>query len=245
MTEILLVGSFHFFEFGTDVGDMKIQTELQSITNKLSKFSPDKICVECATHQQELIDESYSKFSLEDLADANKQRRGNLGIFNIYNQQIPLTYQFEAVQIAYRLGKQLNHKKIYGIDEDIQLDWELIKECPTEYQTDINKLIEETFRKKEEPILEALKYVNSEEWSRINQEFYSNINSLNTKGDYEGTMYLIKWYERNLKIFSNIQNLAKTSKRIFVVYGAGHLQLLRNFINESNNLSLVDVYEYL
>lgn len=89
------------------------------------------------------------------------------------------------------------------------------------------------------------KYYNSREWSGLNHQVYLDANSINSDGQYNGAMMVTKWYERNLKIFCNIQQLAKHNKRIFVIYGAGHLQVLRDLINASNDLELVDVYNYL
>ena len=54
-----------------------------------------------------------------------------------------------------------------------------------------------------------------------------------------------QWYERNLKIFSNIQRLAMQHKRIFVIYGARHLHILRELIQADEQLRLVDVMQYL
>ena len=54
-----------------------------------------------------------------------------------------------------------------------------------------------------------------------------------------------KWYERNLKIFANIQQLATRSNKLFILYGAGHLKILKELINADDNLKLVDTYEYL
>ena len=50
---------------------------------------------------------------------------------------------------------------------------------------------------------------------------------------------------RNLKIFSNIQRLATKNERVFIIFGAGHLQILRDLINADSNLKLVDIDKYL
>lgn len=70
-------------------------------------------------------------------------------------------------------------------------------------------------------------------------------NAISIDGNYAGAEMVTKWYERNLKIFSNIQRLAMKSRRLFIIYGAGHLQLLREFIRADSSLQLVDVYKYL
>lgn len=103
----------------------------------------------------------------------------------------------------------------------------------------------ETKRHGSDSIIDMYRYYNTQEWSLKNHGLYLSMNSINTNGRYEGSVLVAKWYERNLKIFSNIQNLCKDCQRVFVVYGAGHLQILRDFINSCDDLALTDVEKYL
>ena len=73
-----------------------------------------------------------------------------------------------------------------------------------------------------------LNFYNSTEWSKKNQALYIEINKIITEdGEYLGVEQFSQWYKRNLKIFANIQKLAETHEKIFIVYGAGHLEILR------------------
>lgn len=67
MTEILLLGSFHFLESSIDFYSSEIQNELDLITRKLLTFNPAVIAVEAAAKAQEYIDKSYEIFDLMDL----------------------------------------------------------------------------------------------------------------------------------------------------------------------------------
>ena len=53
------------------------------------------------------------------------------------------------------------------------------------------------------------------------------------------------WYERNLKIFSNLQRLAAQKERVFLLFGAGHLRILRDLVQADRNLKWVDACAYL
>ena len=114
---------------------------------------------------------------------------------------------------------------------------------PQRHQTDAFSAYKNT--QTSEEISELYKHYNSEEWSRLNHNVYIQANMLSTNNYYAGAEMVSKWYERNLKIFANIQQLAGKSKKLFIIYGAGHLQLLKDFINADNNLHLVEVYQYL
>ncbi len=54
------------------------------------------------------------------------------------------------------------------------------------------------------------------------------------------------WFNRNLRIFRNIQKIkAKTTDRIVVIFGAGHMNLLNLLFNSSPEFKLLKVKNYL
>ncbi len=246
MTEILLLGSFHFLESSIDFYSSEIQNELDLITRKLLKFNPAVIAVEAAAKAQEYIDKSYEIFNLMDLQDRNKMQNETLGEIYMFGQKYPITYNNESIQIGYRLGKMLAHSKVYAIDDDTILNMDVmynkppssLKEAMNALHADMNKHMNDT-------IVDMYKYYNSEEWSKLNHSIYIQANMISAGNNYAGAEMVTKWYERNLKIFSNIQRLADTYRRIFIIYGAGHLKILRDLINADSNLKLIDAGKYL
>ena len=246
MTEILLLGSFHFLESSIDFYSSEIQNELDLITRKLLKFNPAVIAVEAAAKAQEYIDKSYEIFDLMDLQDRNKMQNETLGEIYMFGQKYPITYNNESIQIGYRLGKMLAHSKVYAIDDDTILNMDVmynkppssLKEAMNALHADMNKHMNDT-------IVDMYKYYSSEEWSKLNHSIYIQANMISAGNNYAGAEMVTKWYERNLKIFSNIQRLADTYRRIFIIYGAGHLKILRDLINADSNLKLIDAGKYL
>ena len=246
MTEILLLGSFHFLERSIDFYSSEIQNELDLITRKLLKFNPAVIAVEAAAKAQEYIDKSYEIFDLMDLQDRNKIQNETLGEIYMFGQKYPITYNNESIQIGYRLGKMLAHSKVYAIDDDTILNMDVmynkppssLKEAMNALHADMNKHMNDT-------IVDMYKYYNSEEWSKLNHSIYIQANMISAGNNYARAEMVTKWYERNLKIFSNIQRLADTYRRIFIIYGAGHLKILRDLINADSNLKLIDAGKYL
>ena len=73
---------------------------------------------------------------------------------------------------------------------------------------------------------------------KFEPRIYIQANAVNANSDYSGTKMVANWYARNLKIFANIQQLALKSKRMFILYGAGHLKILRQLIESDKNLSI-------
>lgn len=62
MTEILLVGTFHFMESPIDFYSSEIQNDLELLVKNLLQFKPDAVAVEAAVNAQISVDESYQKF---------------------------------------------------------------------------------------------------------------------------------------------------------------------------------------
>ncbi len=54
MTEVLLLGTFHFRGSSIDCSS-EIQDKLDLLTQKLSEFNSDTIAVELAVHQQDAV----------------------------------------------------------------------------------------------------------------------------------------------------------------------------------------------
>jgi hypothetical protein len=54
------------------------------------------------------------------------------------------------------------------------------------------------------------------------------------------------WFNRNLRIFRNIQKINATpTDRILVIFGAGHMNLLNSFFDASPEYKLLKVNDYL
>jgi hypothetical protein len=92
------------------------------------------------------------------------------------------------------------------------------------------------------------KYRDCNEPATIKQHHTMYINSarIGEQEDYVGMDWLIWWYQRNLIMFSNLARIATASDdRILLIVGAGHVQILSQFLNESGLVELVSVNDYL
>ncbi len=64
--------------------------------------------------------------------------------------------------------------------------------------------------------------------------------------DYAGADMVAIWFQRNLRIFANLTRVADSpNDRIFVVYGAGHVPLLRDFVTDHPDYCVEDPLRYL
>jgi hypothetical protein len=64
--------------------------------------------------------------------------------------------------------------------------------------------------------------------------------------DYLGPDMRTGWYNRNLRIFHNLQRITRSpDERILVIIGSGHLPILRHSVEASPEYRLVEVDQYL
>ncbi len=245
--KLLLLGTFHFNDAGLDSYRPKFdidilsasrQRELEGILKCLERFAPTKVAVEVKPSEMESINKKYQ----QHLA----------GQFTLPSNEI--------YQIGFRMAARLKHQRLYGVDAKGRnyepwvdpteyaikhkqreiLDSELVKAYEAMYQGD-DEL------KTKQPLREHLLYLNDEK--RINQghgrylieTFKSGIGD-----EYPGVDSKTAWYNRNLRIFANIQRITeKPGERILVIIGAGHLPILRHAATASPEYGLVEVKQYL
>ena len=242
MTEILLLGTFHFLESDMDFYTEASQLQLKSIAENIAKFNPDAIAVELAVHEQKAANESYQQLSLSDFEDYEKMKTNTLGMVTIYGGQYPITYNNEAIQIGYRVAKMLNKEQVYAIDDDALLNNDF---KPSNKFMNILKEMQDLAASSNSNLNQMLQCYNSDEWTAKNHLLYIENNRINYDNNYIGSEFVSEWYRRNLKIFSNIQKLSEEHSKIFVLYGAGHLKILRDLILASDDMILVDAMSYL
>ncbi len=245
MTDVLLLGSFHFMQSDWDSCSFAAQTELDALARALLRFAPDAVAVEAAAHQQDVLNAAYQKFDLRDLQNADKMRNGTLGNIRMYNDVHPIKYNDEIIQIGFRLAKMQGLTKVHAIDDDSEMDGGPFEHPSEDVLKSIKEHTDYTARQKRDTMIDNFRYLNNATYAKLDHMIYLRVNEMGSSADYTGAKSIAQWYGRNLKIFSNIQRMAKQYTRIFVIYGAGHLHILRDLICADDRLNLVDVMDYL
>ena len=63
---------------------------------------------------------------------------------------------------------------------------------------------------------------------------------------YAGADMVATWYQRNIRIFANITRITESADdRIFAIYGAGHVPIIRQLIIDSPDYCVEDPLPYL
>lgn len=248
LPKILLVGTFHMSypnldahvtkkEDQVDVNDKKRRAEMRELLDYLARFRPTKIAIERWPNSNE--NEEYSKYLAGELELSRN----------------------EIHQIGYRLGKQFGHKELVLSDagtlirtlyndprnedmipmlDSIYAGWDF-----SSPHNKIAKRYRKLYKMEDQAmagntLLDIFKYENDPYRIRRGHGAY-------LVGDFElgesrgADALAMHWYARNLRIYRNIQrSVTSPEDRILVLYGAGHLGILRQQFESSPEFELVD-----
>ncbi|MEL6255247.1 MAG: DUF5694 domain-containing protein [Bacteroidota bacterium] len=244
--EVLLVGSFHFAYYGLDahvtkeedqvnVLSPKRQAEMKELVDYIAQFKPNKIAVEGGRNSGYII-RRYEKFLKKP-----KKNRAN-----------------EVDQIAFPLMKQFGLDTLYGVNsyglsrdfynhpdssvlvplmDSIYKDWDfrstniMSERYDKLYDKDDELALNHT-------LLDYFKHMNTDKI--IDRDWGAYLVGDFKNGSYEGADALaMHWYSRNLRIMRNIQNITEPGDRILVIFGAGHMSILKYLFQCSPEYKLI------
>lgn len=248
--EVLMIGTFHFANFDpsnnmdvvstneVDVLSEKGQQELEQIAAAIEAYNPSKVFVEYSYKYQDYLDSVYRAFDKTDYAQL---KRG------------------EIVQLGFRIGKLLNHDRIYGIDyrnsvfpygammETMEKanQTALIQKTEEDikvYEEEYNAIVQKT-----QSIKEVLYYLNEEKHRQEDLGWYLNeANRAGTENDTVGSFLTAEWLRRNLMMYSYIQKqVTPKDERIMVLVGAGHAAAITNYIDYNPKWKTVELKEVI
>lgn len=233
MTDLIIVGIVHLFG-RDDVFSDNMQKELIDFSETLAKLNPTKIAVEMPCRHQDKLDAFYKKSENFDYA-----KKTFLGELDLYGQTGQFCSNNEIVQLGFRIAKKLQHTRLYAVDEDIEMSDALMDKISSQFSPDsyiqrINNLL-----KNVNNFEEQIRILNREEYRLIDHNAFLAMNKANI-GNYEGTQLMVQWYDRNLRMYSNLQNLAKEGERVMLIVGSSHLQILHELAKADENINLIE-----
>ncbi|WP_246848971.1 DUF5694 domain-containing protein [Aquimarina sp. U1-2] len=219
-----------------DENDRKNQQDAKRIAEMISKFKPTIICVEYPTEKDSILQNEYKKF--------------------LKNPSEPVSWYGEIGLVAFPLAQMNGLKKIYGIDHKMSYNYRIAREIENEIDSiTVNNYYENPFKDHPEidadmdslNLLEKLKLMNHPKFL----DFLIVVNAdilayAGTEGNFEGADEAAKYYQRNLRIYSNLNRIPMTNDdRVFILSGGSHTAFLREFFERSPKYEMVDTFQYL
>jgi len=237
--KVLNFGTFHMgftsdaktVEF--DERNEKNKQEVHEIAKKILDFKPTVIVVETPPSYNPKLQKEYSEY--------------------LENPKMKFEHPTEIELLAYELGRLADVKNIYGIDHKMGYNYPLIDSLAQQMKEPIylkyKENIDNLFGKEFETAstLEKLKTLNQDPnldiFITINADIMSHIS---TENNFEGADEAAKYYKRNLRMYSNLNNIPLTKEdRVFILMGASHTAFFRDFMSRSPRYEMVNTFEYL
>jgi len=240
--EVALMGVFHFAGSTGDAAAIQLdnmlgerrQREISEILDHLEKYKPDKILVEYPSKKQAALTQSYQQYLQDDKTlDEN-----------------------EIHQLGFKLGRRLNHEKLYAIDYKLNLPFGELRQYAQahgkeQYLEDFIGHVKSYAREKEaylkeHTLLDYLRGLNTDTSDLWHKNLY--LEALLTMGTdtlYPGARMAGDYYKRNAYILSNIDRVTAPGDRVLVIVGSGHRAFLKPMVREKRDFQYVEIHPYL
>jgi len=139
----------------------------------------------------------------------------------------------ERDQIGFRLGKELNLPKIYGVDADGDFPFLAVQDYAKAHgrEKELESLMAQAGKAvqdeneflKSHSVLQMLLRMNSSEAVRQGLAGYALFAHFGEEYNYPGARLLTEWYRRNMRIHTHLLNILEPGDRVLVVFGAESL----------------------
>jgi len=238
LAEVLVLASYHMSNPGRDIFNLKAddvlapkrQAEIRELLDALARFRPTKIAIEAASNSPKI-----------------KQ----------YQDYLTGKYELgpdERDQIGFRLGKELNLPKIYGIDIQEDFSYPAVQDYAKARgrEKELESLMAQFGKTTQEnneflkshSVLQMMLRINSSEAVRRDFASYAMFAHFGEEYDYAGAGLLTDWYKRNIRIHTHLLNIIEPGDRVLVIYGYGHLRILRQNVQADPTLTLRTIEEF-
>jgi hypothetical protein len=237
---VLILGTYHFANPGLDVVQIEVddvlsdrrQAEIQELIDALAAFAPTKIAVEQMPETRTRLDSLFHAY----LAGTHELSRN------------------EVQQVGFRLAARRGLDRVYPIDHRGEFPFGAVMEYAQEHdpafvesiQEELQRITtEENRRQREYTIGQILRLSNDPQELAADHGSYLRFASVGGGDTYVGADLLSKWYDRNIRIHTNLQQIAAPGDRILVIVGAGHAPILRHLVTSDPEMVLVEAVDYL
>lgn len=244
-TKVLVVGSFHFDypnldahktekSDQVDVLAPKTTKEVTELVEYIKKFKPTKIAIEAWPKwnaNQKL--KEYSEGKYKDKRDERYQLAMRIATELKLNELFSIDAASAWGDFEEKFGKQDS-----AYFNKISQDYDFQSDDATSNQ--YNDFFKSSEPKSFTSILENFKYMNSKEYHQY--EYGAYLTGDFKLRDHDGAdMLSMYWYNRNLRMFRNIQNIPHNAEdRILVIAGNGHASVLRQLFTSSPEFDYVE-----
>ncbi len=219
-----------------DNSDQEALIETRYISKQIAKFKPTVICVEIEPSENKKLNLAYNKFVTDSISDSS--------------------YAGEINLLAFEIGRLCKVDSIYGINHKMNYDYNINDKITNTldpitfdayYKNPLLSAPNKVAQLNDMNTLDKLRTINEEDFLDFliieNADMLTHVGS---KNNFEGADEAAKFYQRNLRMYSNLNRVPVTRKdRILIIMGGSHTAFFREFLKRSPKYRLVNIDEYL
>jgi Family of unknown function (DUF5694) len=272
---LLLLGTFHFQDRGldayrprsrVDVLAPERQRELKEVVERLAAFRPTKVAVERHAQWQAQLDAEYAAYrrsapgaegaralpadEVYQLGFRLAARCGHPRVYgvNAWDRHYEPWGDLDAYTRAHGEAAMFRdyHDRPAPVEEWARANGQGVRLAAWAAAVQARGEAGER-RKTEAPLRATLRAANEEAaLLRSHGGYLVGPFKVGAAGAYPGPDHVTAWYNRNLRIFANLQRLTESpAERLLLVIGAGHVPLLRHCAQASPEYTLAEVGDFL
>lgn len=219
-----------------DEENQKNQQDAKAIAALISAFKPTVVCVEVPPSKNDELNEEYQEF--------------------LNNPENASTYYGEVGLVAFEVGRNNSIARLHGIDHKMEYNYNINSELVNLLDSlTYNKFLSDPFASVKDlnaleegiPLMEKLQRMNHPKFLDFlitaNADILTHVG---TENGFEGADEAAKYYQRNLRIYANLNRIPlDTTDRVFILSGGSHTAFLNGFLKRSLKYEVVDTFDYL
>lgn len=237
--EVLVVGTIHFDK---NVLESDQQKDIQLLVDKLAAYQPTKVILEWEPHRQANTNKNYRSY-LEGTFDISKR----------YN---------EVYQLGFRLAKQVGHDSLFLFDDQTpfigsleDFSFDALSEYAEQhdagfYDLHLDSLINNFNHNQElltkDGLAKQITWLNSPEHQHINaQRMHLFEVRIGIQDNWIGPDWLGRWYQRNVRMMSNVLKFSEPGDRLLIIVGDNHKWVLDDLFRYTPDFAVASSWELL
>ncbi|WP_077400603.1 DUF5694 domain-containing protein [Cellulophaga omnivescoria] len=211
-----------------DLNDPNEKADLKKLVEKIVKFKPTIICLELEPKNNDYIASTYSEY--------------------VKDQTKRLNYSDELNSIGLEVARLSGSNRIYGIDSQTGFDYPSLVEIANNKVADslyISEVMNNYQRVNALKLKEQFRTINTRDYKMETFNLYNFLATQHTKGNQEGVDEITKFYQRNLKMYSNFNDIEMTENdKVFILLGATHTAYFDIFLENNPKIQLENPNKY-
>ncbi len=249
--QVLLLGTFHFGypdldahvtaeDDRVDVVSPQRQSELSELLDVVMRFKPNKLCVET---QGGWLMHEYRRYRNGERTLGHNELY-QIGFRVMERARLDTLYAVDALPLVMDLYNGPDSMYYVPWLDSLYAGWsfggeDTISNRYIAWYTAMDKA------KKYHSMLEIFLAMNDDH--TLDRDYGAYLNGYFKLPGHRGAdIHAIHWYSRNLRIFRNIQDITTApDDRILVVFGAGHMGILKHLFECSPEYRLVRLQDLL